>query len=47
MNFLDKKELVQKTKLSMSQVDGLKKAGLFPARFHRRPHHPVIFSLTQ
>ncbi|MEQ1976734.1 AlpA family phage regulatory protein [Xenorhabdus sp. SGI240] len=33
MNFLDKKELVQKTKLSMTQVDRLEKAGLFPARF--------------
>ncbi|MBC8950850.1 AlpA family transcriptional regulator [Xenorhabdus sp. TS4] len=33
MNFLDKKELVKKTKLSMTQVDRLEKAGLFPARF--------------
>ncbi|CDL80933.1 helix-turn-helix transcriptional regulator [Xenorhabdus szentirmaii] len=33
MNFLDKKELVSKTKLSMTQVDRLEKAGLFPTRF--------------
>ncbi|PHM53493.1 helix-turn-helix transcriptional regulator [Xenorhabdus hominickii] len=33
MNFLDKKELVKKNKLSMTQVDRLEKAGLFPSRF--------------
>ncbi|MDE1481355.1 helix-turn-helix transcriptional regulator [Xenorhabdus bovienii] len=33
MNFLDKKELTHKTKLSMTQVDRLEKAGLFPGRF--------------